>query len=240
MTKKWVRERIRWRKIDGAVVILDLLAGEYFVLDPVATAAWEDLSAGTDWRHTIARLTVEYAIPEERIAADLSAFLVRLEAQGFVTDAAPSGVGAQEAGRHVEQKPFLILRAWRELFRASRLLARRGFAPTYAAYSAIPAPASPKDLPVRLSKALAAFARAENFFHMRRAPEDCLPRSLALFRFLRNAGIPAEHCIGVRRFPFGAHSWVEHAGRVVHDHPAQPRIYTEIARVPAWQSGIAG
>jgi hypothetical protein len=85
-----------------------------------------------------------------------------------------------------------------------------------------------------LAKALAAFARAENCFSMKQAPRDCVPRSLALFRFLRLVGLPAEHCIGVRRSPFQAHAWVEFEGRVVHDLPSRQLKYTTLARIARW------
>lgn len=45
------------------------------------------------------------------------------------------------------------------------------------------------------------------------------------------AGVPADHVIGVRRFPFQAHAWVECAGRVGFDSPHFVRCYTELARM---------
>jgi hypothetical protein len=83
---------------------------------------------------------------------------------------------------------------------------------------------------MRLRTALLAFSRAENCFSVGDSRIDCLPRSLALHRFLRSVGIGAEHCIGVRRFPFGAHAWVEITGSVVLDSPAFVRDFHVIAR----------
>jgi hypothetical protein len=97
----------------------------------------------------------------------------------------------------------------------------------------VPLPDRPTTSNRLLERAVAAFGHAENFFILKRAPQDCLPRSLALFRFLRLVGVPAEHCIGVRRYPFLAHAWVEHGDRVVHDHPAHPRTFTTLARIRA-------
>ena len=76
---------------------------------------------------------------------------------------------------------------------------------------------------------MGAFGRAENFFVVRRAPDDCLVRSLSLYRFLREAGSRAEHVIGVRRFPFQAHAWVECAGEVLMDTRAP--YFTPLARM---------
>ena len=47
----------------------------------------------------------------------------------------------------------------------------------------------------------------------------CLPRSLTLWRMLRNQGIDAELRIGVRRVAglLDAHAWVEHGGLPLND-----------------------
>ena len=47
----------------------------------------------------------------------------------------------------------------------------------------------------------------------------CLPRSLTLWRLLRNQGIAAELRIGVRREAgrMDAHAWVEHGGLPLND-----------------------
>ena len=49
---------------------------------------------------------------------------------------------------------------------------------------------------------------------------DCLPRAMALYVLLRWRGVPATLCIGVKRYPFGAHAWVECVGEVVDDSSA--------------------
>lgn len=56
-----------------------------------------------------------------------------------------------------------------------------------------------------------------------RSGRDCLPRSLAVYLLLRRGGIPATFHIGVRRYPFGAHAWVEWEGRRLDDAPARQR-----------------
>ena len=78
---------------------------------------------------------------------------------------------------------------------------------------------------------MTAFARAEEFFYLKTAPADCLPRSLALFRVLRAAGLPVEHCIGVQQFPFTAHAWAQFRGDIIHDDPENQTRYTVIARI---------
>jgi hypothetical protein len=106
-------------------------------------------------------------------------------------------------------------------------LARSGFAPTYRAHAkfrAAPARAE-------LQSVLAAFRRAENLFLLRRAPNDCVVRSLALYRFVCSYGIAAEHVIGVQRIPFKAHAWVEWRGEPLLDAPVHG--FTSLARLGA-------
>jgi hypothetical protein len=111
------------------------------------------------------------------------------------------------------------------LINTQRALARHGFRTTYERYALLPVGS---DAPA-LGVALSAFIRAENFFVARRAPDDCLARSLALYRFLRSANVFAEHVIGVRRFPFAAHAWVECDGAPVLDD--QFHSFTPLARI---------
>jgi len=51
---------------------------------------------------------------------------------------------------------------------------------------------------------------AENFVKLPRSPSDCLPRSLALYFFLRGQGHAASHHLGVTLKPgLNMHAWVE-------------------------------
>ena len=46
---------------------------------------------------------------------------------------------------------------------------------------------------------------------------DCLPRAMTIYLLLRRRGVPATLCIGVKRYPFAAHAWVECLGDVIDD-----------------------
>lgn len=74
-----------------------------------------------------------------------------------------------------------------------------------------------------------AVQNATMFYYRRR--EDCLPKALTTFHLLRRQGIPAELCFGVRKFSFGAHSWVEAYGEPLDDDPTRLTTYTVIYRV---------
>lgn len=56
---------------------------------------------------------------------------------------------------------------------------------------------------------------ATRYYYRRRL--DCLPRALAIFILLRSRGVPATLRIGVKRYPFGAHAWVECLGEVLDE-----------------------
>jgi hypothetical protein len=90
----------------------------------------------------------------------------------------------------------------------------RGFNKTYRRVGEVLGTSEQRMIPP-LKAAIRSFLIAENFVLFRRAPNDCLVRSLALFRYLRWLGIPATHVIGIRRVPFAAHAWVEVSGEGV-------------------------
>ena len=64
-------------------------------------------------------------------------------------------------------------------------------------------------------RVLAAVRTATRYYHRRRL--DCLPRALATYLLLRRRGVSATLHIGVKRYPFGAHAWVECLGEVLDD-----------------------
>ena len=97
---------------------------------------------------------------------------------------------------------------------------------TWAARAVSAAPATP---PPDLHRVLTQFSWAERALWSRRGMDDCLPRSLALFVFLRQAGLPVIHRIGVCRYPFRSHAWVEHEAVPLLDDSARIARYTPIA-----------
>ena len=60
-----------------------------------------------------------------------------------------------------------------------------------------------------------AVRRATRYYCRRRL--DCLPRAVTIFVLLRRQGVPATLRVGVKRYPFGAHAWVECLGEVLDD-----------------------
>jgi hypothetical protein len=222
-------DQVRSRIVDGLAVILDLRHGSYVILDKVATAMWRVLLTAAP-QDRISILERQFAVPAARLATDLETFANRCVERGFLAERPAPPVVRPALDR--SRRGATALRAWWSLLATTRALAKNGFSTTYRRYSGLAKPvAEGRQLDDMLRRAERAFARAEHFFVMRTAPKDCLPRSLALYRFMLSAGIPVDHCIGVMRFPFAAHAWVECRGRVLNDSESKVRLYAELTRM---------
>lgn len=232
----YVAPHIRHVWMDDRVAILDLRSESYFALDPTASLMWREFTLGHDRDARLRNLLCRFPDGSPQLELDFDAFGQRcIEAGWLIETRAAISQDARARSKHKPASRLLALRAWWSLLRVTRSLSAQGFSRTYNAVSQM----TPADLaqghdPDRiLSAGLAAFARSEEFFHLKTSPADCLPRSLALFQFLRTLGLPAEHCIGVQQFPFSAHAWTQFRGHIVHDDPANQERYTVIARIPA-------
>jgi hypothetical protein len=220
----WVAPTIRWVQIEGRVVILDLKSESYSVLDPVASSMWLELSASRDREGIEKTLESRFQVDREKLASDLDRFIARCIATGLLTDSPPAEpepvtLAGTEASRWKKDR-LLTVRAWWSLLCTARALSHEGFSAVYTRLARLPRASTPTAaVPDRLDRAVRAFGLAENFFFLKRAPRDCLPRSLALFTFLRSLDVPVVHHMGVQLIPFLAHAWVEFDGQVVHDDP---------------------
>ncbi|HEY6642876.1 lasso peptide biosynthesis B2 protein [Povalibacter sp.] len=63
------------------------------------------------------------------------------------------------------------------------------------------------------------------------AHDQCLFHALALTRFLTAFGLPATWVIGVRLYPWGAHSWVQHGSLVFDATPESVHDFRPIIAV---------
>ncbi len=228
MARLYLASTTRYRQIDGLVVVLDLRTGEYLTLNPVASAMWQALLSEADPIAVARRLLEPCDQPAARVEADLRVFRESCLSRGLL-QAIPAPARRTPTCDSV-RRPLAVL-AWISLVSTTRSLSRLGFPRTYARYASIPRPSSGARRAPSVAAAERAFARAELAFVIRSAPNDCLPRSLALWRFLVSTGVCAEHYIGVNRFPFGAHAWTEVDGRVLFDSSARVARYIAIARL---------
>lgn len=220
---------VRFAVLDGAVFLLELGSAEYFAFDTVGSDFWlrlvdPDARTGA----VLAELHAEHGDAVDRFVDDCLR-------RSLLTRRRPTTVApppARAGGRSRWNSRFLTSRAWFHLARIWVLLRFTGFGPVYRRLLAErppPRPASPE----LLGRAVSSFVRAENFFWFRGAPDDCLPRSLALFSFLRALGLPATHRIGGTRFPvLLMHAWVDSSGRALLDDPEFIRRLTVLSTVP--------
>ena len=223
-------------ELDGVLIALDVQRGAYYAFDEVATAMWEALVTLGSRDRALERIAALYDADPREIERDLDALIARLVGGGFARWALARDdrtAMSRPPARRGARRPSTA-RAWWWLARTVLGLRRDGFGAAYRRTVALggvePVLAQTRDALVE--RALRAFARAENLFVMKTAPRDCLPRSMALFCFLRELGIPVEHRIGVDRFPFRAHAWVEYDGRVLADHGGNREVFTTIALIP--------
>jgi hypothetical protein len=215
---------LRYVEVSGRIVMLDLSAGAYDVTNEVGAAMWAqliELPTGRD----IAGLAQQYGISTSEAESDLIDFATAQLAAGRLVMQRPDETGPPlvDAPR---RRPT-ALRAWRERASSERDL-QKGFANAYTARTRPTADATAPRVDVtRLTE---IFRTAEGLFPAREAPQDCLPRSLALTRFLRTAGWQAEHVIGIALYPFEAHAWVELDGVPLNEGTTYLQRFTVIQR----------
>jgi Transglutaminase-like superfamily/Coenzyme PQQ synthesis protein D (PqqD) len=238
---------VRQAVVDHGLVLLDLHGGEFVILDEVAAAMWQALAHdGLDTGAAQAALLASFDVEPQRLSADLEAFVQRCLSQGWLQlrhaagPLVPPQVTSVQPTRPKPARPSRTARlaplyAWWCLVRTGRELRRHGLRGVVERWPELERPGVP-DTPDAcdshsLQRALQAFRLAENFYIAARAPDDCLPRSLALFRFLRARGLPAEHCVGYERHASGAHAWVECGGQVLLDEDRRHRL-TRLVPIP--------
>lgn len=211
---------VRSCEVDGAAILLDLSRGVYIALDSVGTDVWRALFQYGDVAGVEFHLSQRYVSAPGQIHTEVEGFLRRCLEQRLVrlvevpaADAAPQVVERSALHALSLESRFPFVSAWLSLFKITRLLARKGFGQCYSAIAALPKPAAYSASADRVSSAVETFLKAENVFWLKDAPNDCLARSMALYRFLLSLGFGAAHRIGVRQSPFFAHAWVESGGQ---------------------------
>jgi hypothetical protein len=217
---------VRFAQVEDVVAILDLRGNAYHLLDEVASQMWLLLSGDpkpvAEHRR---RLHALFDADPARIDLDFDRFVDGAIKDGLL---ASEGDMPTSGAAPLRRGPFPALMAWWCLAKTVMSLRWQGFEVTYNSVSMVAiGPSKPF---WGIDRCLASFARAENAIVLPRAPQDCLPRSLALFRFLLAMGYPVGHRIGVSVKPFSAHAWVEFEGRVLSDADWR-RTYAIIARL---------
>jgi len=79
-----LRPSLTWRVVDGEALIVDLQTGDYFSLNPVATAIWERLQTGQEAPAIAAAIAEDYAMDPAVVAADVAALIAQLRDAGLL------------------------------------------------------------------------------------------------------------------------------------------------------------
>ena len=215
--------------LDGTVVLLELTSAEYFAFDDVGSDFW--------LRLVDPRIELQTALGELRAERGdvVDRFVDDCLRRNLLTRGTPASVSPPSpriGPRSTTSSWFLTPRAWSHLARTWAALRLRGFGPVYRRLL-VERPLQRPTSPDLVDRAVRSFVRAENLFWFRDAPDDCLPRSLALFSFLRALGLPATHKIGGTRYPgLLMHAWVESSERALIDDPELLGMLTVLSTIP--------
>ncbi|MBB6228097.1 hypothetical protein FHS79_002282 [Polymorphobacter multimanifer] len=194
--------------------MLDLGSQRYSVLDELATSLWSVLTRDGNDEGDLAQLAADYGVSRAEINRSLEAFAAEQVKAGWLcTPGAsnPPPAPVADAGIALRTGSVAALGA---IVATALSLRVRGFGPTYRALAERRWPAAVERGGV-VAVVGRPFLAAENVILFRRGANDCLVRSLSLYRYLRASGVAATHVIGVRRIPFAAHAWVEVDGQGV-------------------------
>ena len=169
---------IRYQLIDGLVVILHLKGGSFYILDDVASVIWHACTENACDEAALRRLANAFEAEPERLKLDFDSFKHSCIEKGFLVT---TGSNPDRAQARLARVTFPILHAWVCIVRTAISLRWRGFEATYSDCASLVGSCQPKGIDQFLPGALRAFLLAENFAPLKHAPNDCLPRSLALF-----------------------------------------------------------
>jgi hypothetical protein len=231
--------RIRHAEIDGLIVVMDLEDEQYHILDERASVIWNEMIlAGGNLNDAMVGVQTRLPGDVDRVQRNFQSFVSQCTHLGFLS--AQQRPLTDHRSRFASGRPlssWLPLRACWSLLLTGASLKFRGFRRTYEDLDTSAGRSPLVDSDSLLMEASQAFLWAENLVQFRKAPNDCVPRSLALFRFLWGIGLPVVHRIGGRRFPiFTMHAWVEYDGKAILDETLETEKDIILASLPSWIS----
>lgn len=83
-----IKKGLAFRRIDGAVFIVDAARSEMRELNGAASVIWEGLAAGRSEAAIVSELTGEFDVDGGTARADLDAFIAELSGAGLLETAA--------------------------------------------------------------------------------------------------------------------------------------------------------
>jgi hypothetical protein len=73
-----------WRVVDREVVMLDLRASRYFIVNSSGTLLWKMLAEGSTRARLSAELARSYAVDRARASDDVDRFMSKLDSHGLL------------------------------------------------------------------------------------------------------------------------------------------------------------
>jgi hypothetical protein len=78
------QDQVLWRRVEGAVVALDMGSYHYLTVNDAGAVLWDALHDGSTRPALVDRLVSEFGIAPERAGADVDAFLADLRSRGLL------------------------------------------------------------------------------------------------------------------------------------------------------------
>jgi hypothetical protein len=224
-------------EVQGEGVLLDLPGDRYVGLGATSTRLWRDLAAGATVDAVAEAVAAERSIDPETAKALVALQVDHWRDAGLLRGPDPRLPSARSPAPpasevlcddDVAEAPIqlaaIVAIAGSALWVAVSL-AFRGPTATVAALQALDASDADWRSAIPIRRAQLALRR-----WVLQGRSDCWPRSLVLVRALRGRGVDARLCLGVRKFPFLAHAWVELGGVAIGEPPELLARLVSIAR----------
>jgi hypothetical protein len=82
-----IPDSVQYVRVEGDFVLMDLRAGLYFGLDPVASHIWQSLSEHGEPQRAAEELCEDYDVEPEQALADVERWIMELEGKGLLVRA---------------------------------------------------------------------------------------------------------------------------------------------------------
>jgi hypothetical protein len=233
--------------IDGEGVLLNQKTGKYLGLNAVGTRIVEMIQQGLRAEQITDRLTELYKVDKATVHRDIEKFLAQaakydLLVFGPVAEPQIAGdsplVTAPVPSKDIPQQGVrarrgLVIHAYFLLFIIDWRLKSHSFETVLQWLNDKTNNSKPsRDVEAdrsAIQQVRDAMRRATTFYY--RTRRDCLPNALLAYYLMKKRGVAVNFCIGVTKFPFKGHAWVEYEGKVVYTTPASLWKYRAIMKV---------
>lgn len=233
--------------IDGEGVLLNQKTGKYLGLNAVGTRILEMIQAGFRTEQITEELADLYQVDKATIQRDVEKFLEQAAKHDLLVfgptrepriAADSPSVTAPVLSKDIPQddartRSWLVIHAYYLLFIIDWRLKSHSFEAVLQWLNDKSRGARPlRDLDadrIAIQQVRDAIGRATKFYY--RTRRDCLPNAMLAYYLMKKRGIAVKFCIGVTKFPFKGHAWVEYEGKVVYTTPASLWKYRAIMKV---------